>query len=97
MADIRNQNSLSPGDALFLYFEREGQPVNVASVNVFEGVISLDSCLQFIESKLPFIPRYLQRVVAPLYNIDVPSWEYDPEFDLRNHVREVVLKRWNGG
>jgi diacylglycerol O-acyltransferase len=93
MADIRKQNSLSPGDALFLYFEREGQPVNVASVNVFEGVISLDSCLQFIESKLPVIPRYLQRVVAPLYNIDVPSWEYDPEFDLRNHVREVVLKR----
>jgi diacylglycerol O-acyltransferase len=93
MADIRNPNSLSPGDALFLYFEREGQPVNVASVNVFDGVISLDRCMEFIESKLPFIPRYLQRVATPLYNIDLPCWEYDPEFDLRNHVREVVLKR----
>ncbi len=93
MADIRNQSSLSSGDALFLYFEREGQPINVASVSVFEGVVPLDRCIEFIESKLPLIPRYLQRVVAPLYNIDLPAWEYDPEFDVRNHVREVVLKR----
>jgi diacylglycerol O-acyltransferase len=93
MADIRKQNSLSSGDALFLYFEREGQPINVASVSVFEGVVPLDRCIEFIESRVPLIPRYMQRVIAPLYNIDLPSWEYDPEFDVRNHVREIVLKR----
>lgn len=93
MADIRNQSSLSSGDALFLYFEREGQPVNVASVSVLEGVVPLDRCIEFIESKLPLIPRYLQRVVAPPCNIDLPAWEYDPGFDIRNHVREVVLTR----
>ena len=48
--------------------------------------------LRFIESKLPLIPRYLKRVVAPPFNIGLPIWEYDPEFDLRNHVREVTLK-----
>ena len=93
MADNRNQSLLSYGDALFLYFEREGQPINVASVSVLEGVVPLDRCREFIESKVPLIPRYMQRVVAPLYNIDLPAWEYDPEFDVRNHVREVVLKR----
>jgi diacylglycerol O-acyltransferase len=93
MADNRNQSLLSSGDALFLYFEREGQPINVASVSVLEGVVPLDRCREFIESKVPLIPRYMQRVVAPLYNIDLPAWEYDPEFDVRNHVREVVLKR----
>jgi hypothetical protein len=29
---------------------------------------------------------------APPLNIGLPSWEYDPTFDIRNHVREVTLK-----
>lgn len=93
MPDLPNPNSLSSGDALFLYFERQGQPVNVASVNVFEGVIALDRCIEFIESRLPLIPRYLQRVVTAPYNIDLPTWEFDPSFDIRNHVRELTLER----
>ncbi len=84
---------LSGGDALFLHLEREGMPLNVASVDVFEGVISLKACSRFIESKLPLIPRYRQRVVVPPFNIGLPTWEYDPNFDLRNHVHEVTLKR----
>ena len=48
--------------------------------------------LRFVESKLPLIPRYLKRVVSAPFNIGLPSWDYDPEFDLRNHVREVTLK-----
>jgi diacylglycerol O-acyltransferase len=93
MADIHKQDSLTSSDALFLYLERQGQPVNVASVSVFEGIISLDRCLEFIDSKLRLIPRYRQRVVTPVYNIDLPSWENDPEFDLRSHVREVALEQ----
>ena len=92
MPDLPKPNSLSSGDALFLYFERQGQPVNVASVNVFEGVIPLDDCINFIESRLPLIPRYLQRVVTAPYNIDLPTWEYDPSFDIHNHVREIALE-----
>jgi diacylglycerol O-acyltransferase len=84
---------LSFGDALFLYFEREGQPINVASVALFEGVVRLEDCIAFIESKLPLIPRYRQRLVIPPMNLGVPMWAYDPNFDIRNHVREIVLKR----
>jgi len=68
-------------------------PLNVASVNVFEGLISFRACTRFIESKLPLIPRYLQRVVTPPFGIGLPSWEYDPDFDIRNHVREVTLSK----
>ena len=93
MPHHRDNNHLSYGDALFLYLEREGMPLNVASVNVFEGIISLKACTRFIESKLPLIPRYLQRVVSPPFNIGLPDWEYDPEFDIRNHVREVTLEQ----
>ncbi|HEV2118269.1 MAG TPA: wax ester/triacylglycerol synthase family O-acyltransferase [Terriglobales bacterium] len=85
--------SLSWGDAIFLYLEREGAPLHIASVNVFEGRVPLASCRRFIESKLPLIPRYRQRVVTAPFNIGLPTWEYDPAFDIRNHVREMKLKR----
>ena len=84
---------LSWGDTVFLHLEREGMPLNVACVCVFEGDIAFEACVQFIESKLPLIPRYLKRLVAPPLNIGLPSWEYDPAFEIRNHVREMTLKR----
>ena len=93
MPHHRDNDRLSSGDALFLYLEREGMPLNVASVSVFDGVISLQACSRFIESKLPLIPRYRQRVVAPSFNIGLPVWEYDPDFDIRNHVHHITLKR----
>jgi diacylglycerol O-acyltransferase len=93
MPHHREDNRLSSGDALFLYLEREGMPLNVASVSVFEGAISLQACMRFIESKLPSIPRYRQRVVAPPYGLGLPAWEYDPDFDIRNHVHHLTLKQ----
>jgi diacylglycerol O-acyltransferase len=83
---------LSWGDTVFLHLEREGMPLNVACVCVFDGEIPFKDCVRLIESKLPLIPRYLKRVVPPLLNIGLPSWEYDPAFNILNHIREVTLK-----
>jgi diacylglycerol O-acyltransferase / wax synthase len=85
-------NSFSFGDALFLYVEREGQPLNIAGVSVFEGEIKLKDCIAFIESKLPLVPRYRQRVVFPAFDLGLPSWEFDRKFDIRKHIRQVKLK-----
>jgi diacylglycerol O-acyltransferase len=93
MPQRRENDCLSWGDALFLYLERPGMPLSIASVAVFDGAISLADCIEFVSSKLPLIPRYFQRVVIPPLNLGLPVWEYDPEFDIRNHVREVTLKR----
>ena len=92
MQNIPQSDRLSWGDTVFLHLEREGMPLNVASVSILEGNIPFEDCLQLIESKLPAFPRYMKRVVAPPLNIGLPSWEYDPDFDIRNHVREVTLK-----
>jgi diacylglycerol O-acyltransferase len=92
MQSQQQGDRLSWGDTVFLHLEREGMPLNVACVCVFEGKIPFDACVQFVESKLPLIPRYLKRVVPPLFNIGLPSWEFDPTFDIRNHVREATLK-----
>ena len=92
MQNHQQGNRLSWGDTVFLHLEREGMPLNVACISVLEGEIPFDDCLQFIESKLPLIPRLFKRVVAPPLNLGLPSWENDPNFDIRNHVREVTLK-----
>ena len=31
-------------------------------------------------------------MVASPFDFGLPSWEFDPQFDIRNHVREVKLK-----
>lgn len=92
MQNHQQSDRLSWGDTVFLHLEREGMPLNVASICVFEGGIPFDSCVQFIESKLPSLPRYFKRVVPAPFGLGLPSWEYDPEFELTRHVREVTLK-----
>jgi diacylglycerol O-acyltransferase len=92
MQNHHQSDRLSWGDTVFLHLEREGMPLNVASVSVLEGKIPFEACVQVIESKLPLLPRYLKRVVAPPLNIGLPSWEYDPNFDIRNHIHKVTLK-----
>jgi diacylglycerol O-acyltransferase len=84
---------LSWGDTVFLNLERDGMPLNVACICILEGEVPFQDFLQFIASKLPSIPRYLKHLVASPLNIGLPSWEYDPDFDIRYHVREAALKR----
>src|SRR6202166_4751264 len=89
MQNHQQSDRLSWGDTVFLHLEREGMPLNVASVCIFEGEIGFKDFIQFIESKLPLLPRYLKRVVPAPFGLGLPSWEYDPGFDLGRHVREV--------
>ncbi|MBI3475618.1 MAG: wax ester/triacylglycerol synthase family O-acyltransferase [Acidobacteria bacterium] len=92
MQNHSSSDRLSWGDSVFLYLEREGMPLNVAGVSVLEGEIPFETYLRFVESKLPLIPRFLKRIVPSPFNIGLPSWDYDPKFDLRNHVRKTTLK-----
>ena len=93
MTELRGADCLSFGDSLFLSLEREGMPLNVASLSVFEGRIALRDCLRYVARKLPLIPRYRQRAVMAPLNLALPTWQDDADFDLRNHVREVRLRR----
>jgi diacylglycerol O-acyltransferase / wax synthase len=92
METSHQREYLSFGDALFLHLERPGIPINIASVAVFDGIIPLDEFLPYVEAKLSQVPRCMQRVVPPPFNIGLPWLEYDPDFDFRNHVHDVTLK-----
>jgi WS/DGAT/MGAT family acyltransferase len=89
----QDRERLSWGDSVFLNLERPGMPLNVACICVLEGDVPFENYLRFVESRLHLVPRYLMRVVAPPLNIGLPIWDYDPAFDICNHVREVVLKQ----
>lgn len=92
MHNHHQSDRLSWGDTVFLHLEREGMPLNVASICIFDGEIAFQDCVRFVESKLPLLPRYFKRVVPAPFGLGLPSWEYDSEFDLRRHMREVTLK-----
>jgi hypothetical protein len=93
MPDTQVNECLSCVDAFFLYLEQPGAPLNVASISIFEGVIPLAECSKYIESKLPMMPRLLQRVVPPPFGIGLPTWQFDTNFNIVNHIHELSLKR----
>jgi diacylglycerol O-acyltransferase / wax synthase len=78
-------------DAIFVYFERKEMPLHIGSVAVLDGDFPQE-CERLIEARLPEIPRYRQRLMFRPMNIAHPSWEFDPEFDIRNHIRRVRLE-----
>lgn len=92
MADSHVNECLSSVDAFFLYLEQPGAPLNVASISVFDGLIALDECTQHIESRLSMLPRFTQRVAPAAFGLGLPTWQSDPDFDIKNHVRERTLQ-----
>src|SRR3990170_120590 len=83
---------LGPEDASFLVYDTETTPMNIGAISVFEGEIALDHFVENIESKIHLIPRYQQLVVPAPFGVGRPTWEFDPSFDVRRHVRELVLE-----
>ncbi len=91
MTQTSLSHRLSTQDATFLYFEREDAPMHIGSVAVFQGEIPYERFAKNLEEKLHLIPRYRQRVISAPFNIAHPTWEFDPEFDIRKHVLPVRL------
>lgn len=92
MSSDELRRRLTPMDAFFLYAERPEQPMHVGATCIFEGKISHRDFMRHIGTRLHLIPRYLQRVVPAPLNLGHPTWEDDPDFDLKNHIFRVSLK-----
>ncbi len=82
---------LSGIDAAFLYLERKEIPLNIAAVGVFDGAIPFREFVANIDSRLDLVPRYRQIAVPPPFNLGYPTWEFDPDFDIRRHIFHVTL------
>jgi len=84
-------HQFGPLDAVFLNFERKEMPLHIGSVSICDGVLPFDRFVAGIESRLDLIPRYRQKVVRPLLDVGLPTWQYDPDFDIRRHIFHVRL------
>src|SRR4029453_14891551 len=71
---------LSPLDASFLYFERPMQRLHVGCVAVLDGPLAFPAFVDTVGKRLAAIPRYRQRPVRPLLDLDWPRWGDDPHF-----------------
>ncbi|MCH8995147.1 MAG: wax ester/triacylglycerol synthase family O-acyltransferase, partial [Chloroflexi bacterium] len=80
----------------FLYTERPYAPLHIGSLGIYEGQIPFDRFVEHIDSRLPNIPRYRQRLAFVPWAIAHPTWEDDPQFDIRRHIHHVTLPEPGG-
>jgi WS/DGAT/MGAT family acyltransferase len=78
-------------DAGFLYLERRNALLHIGCVGVLQGTLELEALVDHVRAKLPRLPRHRQRAMGVPLAIGHPTWEDDPEFDVRNHVRRWSL------
>jgi WS/DGAT/MGAT family acyltransferase len=79
-------------DAGFLYLERPEQPMHVASAIMFEEPLDYERVVSDLGARLHFVPRYTQRVMNVPLGLAHPTWEADPDFDIRRHVQHRSLR-----
>lgn len=83
---------LSPLDALFLHAEDGISHMHIASCAIFAGPTPpFEDLLRLVESKLPRLVRYRQRIRFVPGAIGRPVWVDDPHFNLGYHVRHTSL------
>jgi diacylglycerol O-acyltransferase / wax synthase len=92
MAEQRHKDRLSPIDASFLMQERESSHMHVGALVIFEGPPpSHEDFVEHIESRLPLVPRYRQKLAFPRFEMGRPFWIDDPRFNIEYHVRHTAL------
>ncbi len=87
---------LGPRDLAFLTAETPEAPAHNATIEIFEcGDSGFDYArlLELIRDRLPFVPRYRQRVMNVPGGLANPVWVDDEQFDLGYHVRRSALPR----
>jgi diacylglycerol O-acyltransferase len=89
---------LSALDAWFLYAERPEAPLHIGGVYIFEGEAAAGGrgalgIADTVAERIHLLPRYRQRVMWTPFNLTLPVWVDDPDFDLSYHIRRAALPR----
>lgn len=85
-------HSMSPVDAMFLHAEDGITHMHIGSCSIFAGPPpAIDDITSVIESKLPQLVRYRQKVRFVPGGLGHPVWVDDPHFNLSYHIRHSAL------
>ena len=83
---------LSPLDASFLYLDGEVTCNQGVAYQVAEGPIDFERLVDEMQRKVRYVDRLRQSAVFAPFNLFHPTWEFDLEFDIRNHVKRIVVE-----
>ncbi len=82
---------MSALDAGFLYLERQHAALHIGALAIVDGLLSAGELCARIEQRLPWLRRYAQRAMPVPFAAGHPTWEDDPDFDVRDHVQQWAL------
>jgi len=85
---------LSPLDQTFLLLERDGQPMHIGGLMVFDGPApKYEDLCAHLDARLDQVPRYRQRIQSVPLNLGQPIWVDDENFELEFHVRHTAVPK----
>lgn len=83
---------LTAVDASFLSNENENSHMHIGAVLIFAGPPpTYEDFVDHVESRLPYVPRYRQKLVHPPLDAGRPLWADDTSFNLSFHMRHTAL------
>lgn len=97
--NARDRDRLTALDAAFLFIERPGLPIHIASVGTLEagpllhadGTLRLDEIRAQVVTRLDDLPRFRRRIAWPRIPGVRPRWVDDAGFDVTEHVDAIDL------
>ncbi|MCX6433622.1 MAG: wax ester/triacylglycerol synthase family O-acyltransferase [Actinobacteria bacterium] len=87
---------MSALDASFLFMEHASTPMHAGGVAIFTppaGGFDHERLVRLIKQRIPFVPRYRQRVRDVPFGLARPVWVDDERFDVTYHVRRSALPK----
>ena len=87
---------LRQDDMAFLARESARTPMHDATLEIFtpgDEEFDYERLIALIADRIPFVPRYRQRIRAVPGRLAEPVWVDDGDFDLTYHVRRSALPR----
>jgi len=82
---------LTSMDASFLYFERKEAPLHIGGIHVFEGELPYEVFVEHIQARMHLLPRYQQKIIPAPFGVGHPTWERDPDFEVRKHILKATV------
>ncbi|MFI1915710.1 wax ester/triacylglycerol synthase domain-containing protein [Nocardia sp. NPDC020380] len=83
---------MTPRDAVFVYDEFARHPSNIVAVYAFDATApqatppELDAVHAWVRARIGHFPRHRQRLARVPWDLDLPYWVPDRDFDLDRHV-----------
>lgn len=95
---------LSPADATLLCATTADVQLQIGGLCRFEGGplrdaegrLRIDDLREHVESRLPLVPRFRQRIQRVPFDLSRPVWVDDADFDLDRHFRTASLPEPGG-